>query len=196
MKAYCINLDRRPERMESFNKNNLPFEIERVSGIDMDMGNIGCTLSHFKLLRTQTEFPFIIFEDDCVFIEPWSLVEKAMRQLPKDWDALWLGATLDTQLKRYSENLFRLNKAYCTHAIIYNSKRMVDYILQNFKGFNGRKIIDVFYYEDVQKRFNCYITYPLTTVQAPGVSDVMKRMPDDSEYQWRIDCYNKFTREV
>ena len=194
MTAFVINLDDRPERLEMFCKNVFPFEVERASAIKMDDGGIGCGLTHFKILREQDKFPFVIFEDDCVMIEPWSLVEKAMSQLPEDWDALWLGGTLDAPLKRYSENLFRLRNAYCTHAIIYNTQKIVDYILNNFDTWHGRKVIDVFYHSDVQERFNCFITYPMTTIQASGFSDVMNRTPDDSEYQWRIDCYNKFTR--
>jgi len=194
MKSFVINLNHRKDRMEAFSHNKFPFDVERVSAIERDNGAEGCILSHFQILESQKEYPFVIFEDDCQLIEPWSLVEKAMSQLPEDWDALWLGATLDAPLKRYSENLFRLNKGYCTHAIIYNSQRMVDYILNNFASTKGRKIIDVFYYETIQELFNCFITYPMVALQAEGWSDIMKRAPADPEYQWRLDCYNKFTQ--
>jgi GR25 family glycosyltransferase involved in LPS biosynthesis len=194
MKAFVINLDNRPSRLEMFRKNIFPFEVERISAIQMLDGAMGCALTHFKILKEQTMFPFAIFEDDCVMIEPWSLVEKAISQLPEDWDALWLGGTVDTPLKRYSDNLFRLKKTYCTHAIIYNSQKIVDYILNNFDTWHGRKIIDIFYYSDVQEKFNCFITYPMAALQAEGFSDIMNRTPDDSEYQWRLYCYNKFTK--
>ena len=194
MKAYVINLDDRPERMISFNRNIFPFEVERVSAIKTDDGAVGCAKTHFGILREQNEFPFVIFEDDCVMVAPWDYVEKAMDQLPSDWDALWLGATLDTPLKRYSDNLFRLKRAYTTHAIIYNTQRMIDYVLTSFDAYKGRKIIDVFYYEDVQEKFNCFITYPMMALQAEGYSDIMQRKPRDDEHQWRLDCYNKFTK--
>jgi GR25 family glycosyltransferase involved in LPS biosynthesis len=198
MKAYLINIDHRPERMVSFKHNKFPFEVERVSAVETNDGSLGCNLSHLKILRSQREFPFVIFEDDCVMVQPWEEVEKAIEQLPRDWDALWLGATLDAPIKRYSSNLFHLQKAYCTHAIIYNSQRVVDYI-SNFLGIylattKGKKIIDLFYYEDVQDKFNCFITYPMMAVQAEGYSDIMKRTPGDDEHQWRWDCYNKFTK--
>lgn len=194
MKAFVVNLDERPDRMITFKDNVFPFEVERVSAIKHPVGSTGCTLTHFGIFERQKEFPFVIFEDDCKMVQPWGLVEKAMSQLPPDWDALWLGATLDAPLKRYSENTFRLKRGYCTHAIIYNSQRMVDYILSNFSTSAGRKIIDVFYYEDVQDKFNCFITYPMVALQAEGWSDVMQRVPRDDEYQWRLDCYNKFTQ--
>lgn len=194
MKAYVINLDRRPERMISFQKNKFPFEVERVSGIEMEDAAMGCATTHFNIMRTQKEFPFAIFEDDCVLVHPWEMVENAMSQLPDDWDALWLGATLDAPIRRYSKNLFKLNRAYCTHAIIYNSKTMIDYILENFIK-EDRKIIDVFYHNDVQFKFKCFITYPMMALQLEGYSDIMHRTPEDWEYGWRLDCYNKFTNE-
>jgi len=196
MKAYVINLDNRPDRMETFKENIFPFDVERVSAIKMDNGALGCTLTHFEIFKKNTEYPFVIFEDDCQFIEPWSLVEKAMSQLPDNWDALWLGATLDAPLKRYSENLFRLRRAYCTHAIMYNSPKIIEYILNNFLPFDGRKIIDVFYHKDVQENFNCFITYPMTTIQRNSMSDVMKREQDDSDQIWRKKCYYKYTNEI
>lgn len=198
MKAYVINLDRRPERMVSFNENKFPFEVERVSAIETTDGGIGCNLSHISILNKQHEFPFIIFEDDCKMVAPWGDVENAMSQLPDDYDALWLGATLDGKIERYSANLFRLKRGYCTHAIIYNSQRMVDFILNTMdhymKTTKGKPIIDLFYYEHVQEIYNCYITYPMMALQAEGYSDIMKRTPGLDEHQWRHDQYNKFTK--
>ena len=37
MKAYVVNLDSRPERLETFKENTFPFDITRVSAIKMDM---------------------------------------------------------------------------------------------------------------------------------------------------------------
>ena len=199
MKAYVINLDDRPERMVEFNKNKFPFEVTRFSAIKTENGQDGCNMSHFTIMKQQTEFPFIILEDDCVMISPWSDVENAMLQLPDDWDALWLGATLDAPIKRHSDNLYRVKQAYCTHAVIYNSQRIIDYILKEFDPFQPtithKKVIDVFYYEKIQEKFNCYITYPMMALQTGGYSDIMKRIPGDDEFQWRLDCYNKFTKE-
>jgi len=196
MRAYVINLDSRPDRMVEFEKNRLPFSVERISATPHENGATGCLLSHFKIFKHNTEYPFVVFEDDCKFVQPWSLVERAMGQLPEGWDALWLGGTLDAPLKRYSENLFHLKKAYCTHAIIYNSPQMIEYILSNFDTFAGRKIIDVFYRNDVQERFNCFLTYPMTTIQAGGYSDVMNRMQDETDQAWRLKQFNKYTCDI
>lgn len=194
MKAFVVNLDERPDRMVEFNKNEFPFPVERVSAIKTENGAEGCTLTHLKLLGEQHEFPVAIFEDDCVMLKPWSFVEEAMKQLPPDWDALWLGATLDTPLVRYSENLFRLRRAYCTHAIIYNSRELIDFTINNYYIVNRKRIIDMFYYQYVQDKFNCYITYPVTTKQFGGLSNVMGRQWTNQDDEWIQQCYDKFMK--
>ena len=194
VRAYVINLDERPDRMVEFNKNQFPFPVERISGVKSENGAIGCTLSHFNLLKTQQEFPFVVFEDDCVMLQPWSFVEEAMKQLSSDWDALWLGATLDTPLVRYSENLFRLKRGYCTHAIIYNSRELIDYTLTHYATVDHKRIIDIFYYQFVQEKFNCFITYPITTKQLGGLSNVMGREWTGEDDKWIQQCYDKFMR--
>ena len=173
MRAYVINLDSRPDRMESFNKNVFPFPIERVSGVVASCGEDGCTKSHLGILSKQKEFPFMVLEDDCLLIEPWSVVEEAMTQLPENWDALWLGATLRKPIARYSKNLHVLKGAYTTHAIIYNSKRIVDFIVNHHRTPSGTNL-DIFLKRIVQERFNCFITRPMCVIQMSDWSDIAK----------------------
>ena len=174
MKAFVVNLKDRPDRLIGFKENQFPFKVNRFNAIKTDPGWIGCTESQLVILSRQTEFPFAIFEDDCQLINSWDIVEKAVSQLPDDWDMLYLGATLMKPIERYSDNLFRLKEGLCAHAIIYNSKRIVDYILNNFDRYENerRKTIDVFYAYDVQEKFNCFITYPLVATQRAGFSDI------------------------
>ena len=194
MKAFVINLPERTDRMELFKENQFPFEVERFEAIKTDPGWDGCTLSQLIILRKQKEFPFIIFEDDCVLLHPWEVVETAMKQLPEDWDLLYLGATLMRPIEKYSENLFRLKNGYCAHAIIYNSKRVVDYILSRYNDFfifsNERHTLDVFYYSQVQERFNCFIVSPLVATQRPGFSDIENM---NVNYEQIINHFNRYT---
>lgn len=192
MKAFVINLDSRPDRLEQFKMNNIPFDVLRFSGVISICGEDGCTNSHITLLRKyKDQTPFIIFEDDCMLLEPWSTVENAMKQLPEDWDCLYLGATVRTPLKRYSENLFRLKKGWANQAIIYNSKRMIDFILNNHNTPSGKNI-DIFYSKVVQQQFNCYIIYPLVATQRKGYSDISKQEVDFREYI--ENSYKKFVQ--
>ena len=194
MKAFVMNLESRPDRMAEFQKNIFPFEVERFNAIKTYPGWKGCTASQLTILALQNEFPFIVFEDDCVLLQPWSVAENAMKQLPEDWDLLYLGATLMNPIERYSENLFRLKTAYCAHAIIYNSKRVVDYILNNYQRFfrnsPERNTLDVFYFTEIQEKFNCYIVSPLVATQRPGFSDIENMNVD---YTQIINHFNIYT---
>ena len=194
MKGYVMNLGERPDRMVEFQKNIFPFEVERFNAIRLEPGWKGCTESQLVILSRQKEFPFAIFEDDCVLLQPWIVVERAMEQLPKNWDLLYLGATLMRPVERYSENLFWLKGGYCAHAIIYNSKRVVDYVLQEhgnfFRNSPERNTLDVFYFCDVQEKFNCFIVNPLVATQRPGFSDIENMNVD---YTQIINHFNIYT---
>ena len=191
MKAFVINLDSRADRLESFLNQSFPFEVERFPGVVAERGQDGCAASHLAVIGKQTEFPFIVFEDDCVLIRPWSIVEEAMSQLPADWDALWLGAMVKQRLKRYSRNLYRLKRAYSLHAVIYNTKRMVDYIVTKHYRTNGENL-DVFYCHEVQARFNCFITYPIVATQRSDVSDIGGKFTNNAEDI--VTYYNTYVR--
>lgn len=171
MTGMVINLDGRPDRLETFRRQEFPFEVKRIKAIKSRIGEDGCTQSHLLALRSITEFPTFIAEDDCKMLVPWSEVEKAMSQLPNDFDALWLGANLQRPLKRYSDNLFILREAYCLHATIYNSQRMIDFILNNHNTPSGKNL-DIFYHDVVMERFNCYAVFPMCANQRDGVSNI------------------------
>ena len=177
MKAYCINLPERTDRwkltVQEFTKTD--FELVRFEGVKGSPGWAGCRDSHLKLLSEIRDQVFMICEDDIVFhTEIKNLLPVVMGQL-KDWDMLYLGATLNSPLKMYSENLYRLENAWTTHAIIYNNHRVVNYILQNKE--NIRKI-DVFFLHEIQDKFNCFVTYPMLATQRPGHSDVINKYTD------------------
>lgn len=72
----------------------------------------------------------LFLEDDCVFRQ-YNHLEKALSELPVDWDICYLGANLlNGQPERYSKHLFRVKSAWTTHAIGYNRK-VVPYLLNN-----------------------------------------------------------------
>jgi hypothetical protein len=192
MRAIVINLDERKDRMEQFRKNKFPFEVERFSALRGTCGQDGFTLSTRTVLSQITEFPTLVCEDDCVMLENWMVVQRAMAELPDDFDALWFGATLTTPLERYSEHLFRLKRAYTTHAIIYNSQKMIDYILGLHvpSGVN----LDIFYFLKVQEEFNCFITDPICATQSDGLSDISGQEMKFHDYI--IESYNKYTNEI
>lgn len=100
LEIKCVNLDRRPERMEKFNERclNLSSVVDRFSAIDgynlktplhpqlyhlfdkndynYRCGIVGCALSHIKILidyiNSDSSKPFLmVMEDDMYFNEKW-----------------------------------------------------------------------------------------------------------------------------
>ena len=127
---YVINLDREEEKMQKLHndmvKNN--YHYERFSAIDgkkikeddyrikkyfgktknYSMGQKCCTLSHIaiwnKIKKKKTPYN-IILEDDVIIPEDLHInIKKYLKQLPEDWDFLFLGGNRIIGNK-YSENL-------------------------------------------------------------------------------------------
>lgn len=187
MKAICINLKERPERWKEFQSQKLPFDVERFEAIKDSIGWWGCRLSYISVMTLVEGLTFVC-EDDCLFLKDWPFIEDVMKQLPDEWDLLYLGATLNEPLIRYSENLYVLKKGWTTHAILFNGNKVANYILENQSKI--RKI-DVFLADYVQPNFKCFLTYPLCATQRPGYSDIINRQQDYAVIKERYDKYVK-----
>jgi len=177
-RVYLINLDEREDRWEQAKLEFSKFHIDnyiRFPAIKNEVGHVGCAESHLSLLQKMQEEKvekFLIMEDDFTFKgNPLETLSNAIQQLPADWDMLYLGASTYSPLKRYSKNLFHLHEAYSTHAIGYNNKNggLLDYILNHRREVD---IIDVYFRENIQDKFNCFISYPLICAQKNSFSDV------------------------
>jgi GR25 family glycosyltransferase involved in LPS biosynthesis len=194
MKAFVINCKNSDERLQLFYENKFPFLVKRFEALEGDTPadrDFISGLSHLAIMKEQTEFPFAVFEDDCLLLHPWEKVIEAMSQLPQDWDALWLGATLQKPIERYSDNLYRLKNGHALHAVIYNSKPLINFAIANYTR-ERFKVLDVLTAYTIQHKFNCYITYPLVATQRACVSDINGRFLDN--YNEIINSYNKYTK--
>jgi len=191
--TYCINLDHRTDKWENTveESKKIGVDLIRFPAIRERVGHDGCRKSHLKLLsETVGEGIFMVTEDDFKIIvdDPIGITLKAYSQLPDDWDMFYLGATLNEPLEQYSENLYRLKRAWATHAFIYNNQNgVVDYILKN----HNTKKFSVFLCDDVQFKFNCYITYPMVATQRAGHSDILRHYVDYKVIEKRYKKYVK-----
>jgi len=179
MRKYLINLDKRKDKLETVTKELHRVGIKnwiRYPAIDMPDGHRGCTESHMHVLNMAPNTgTFFVMEDDIKFLQPLSVLRKAMGQLPDDWDCLFLGATLTEPQERYSDNLFRLTSGWTTHGVLWNNRNGVkDYALNNLKD-SDRKI-DVYYNRTIKQKFNCFVTFPMVATQTQGFSDTMKNI--------------------
>ena len=190
MNTYCINLKNRRNKWVKVQKEAVKLDIKliRFDAIFNTHGHTGCFLSHTTLLsQVKDEGVFMIIEDDIKVLEPLETLDKAIKQLPDDWDMLYLGATPKKKLKRYSDNLFILSGVLCTHAVIYNNQNgIVDYILDNARG-----IIDAYYRDNIHDKFNCYITYPIVCCQASGFSDTTRWWKEEGHMEEKYKLYTR-----
>jgi hypothetical protein len=192
MKSYLINLDRRVDRW-NYVKEHLAdhgIKVTRFSAIDTKPGWSGCKQSHLAVMELcKDEQYFIIFEDDVEMIESADYVAMAIEQLPRDWDALYLGASPKEPQVRYSDNLFRLKNAHVTHCIMWHNRPggAVEYIKAHKDEI--RKIDDYFA-TVIQPKFNCFVCYPMVMSQKQFSSDTCTR----SDVSTILSNYNQFCK--
>jgi pyruvyltransferase len=112
-KVYVINLDRSKERMAAFKAHVEDLgglDFERFSAVDgkkienpksfnfptkKSLGSLGCLLSHYQLIKNafkEKSESILILEDDTRFSPQLKEnLGKSLKELPKDWDFLFLG---------------------------------------------------------------------------------------------------------
>lgn len=120
LKTYVLNLDRRPDRWESFKSKSKCIEFlnyERFSAVDgrilestsqlqrifdgndynMNVGAVGCAMSYFKmiieLIYSEEHDTFLFLEDDIEFVRNFDIkFMHVCKQLKNlDWDIVFIG---------------------------------------------------------------------------------------------------------
>lgn len=192
----CINLDRRPERWRRMSRRFAEHGIRgvrRFPALDGESlripthwrhtpGAYGCLRSHLRVVAEARESGLpgvLIFEDDAVFDPRFREKFGAyIKQLPPDWDMLYLGALHKDELIPVSENVVRLTRSNSTYAYALR-----DTIFDAFVELNERA-------EDVldnncfvlQKQFKCYCFRPHLAWVETGYSDAQRRL----EQHWYL----------
>lgn len=196
MKIYVINRDDRPDRLklvrEEFKEQEM--NAHRFSAVIDRVGCRGCRDSHLTIMdKCKDEKMFAIFEDDAQFIFNKDLTSAFVAQSLKDlaefknWDALFLGASPQEPQMRYSNTLYRLKNAKCTHAIIWNNRPngAVEYILSHKEDIQK---FDRYLYEVIMPEFNLFLMSPMLVTQRQSRSDIAKK----SDCFSIIRNYNKY----
>ncbi len=179
---FCINLEERKDRWNSFliQKDNYPFlsNTERFNAIKHARGAEGCKLSYLTLFDHCIQNNInevLILEDDVLFLnDVENTLQLAINQLPENWDLLYLGLNTHKKLDRYSDNLFKVKSSFATHAILYNNRNNVmNYIIEKK---DSCPVIDVFYSNEIQPKFQCFTVYPIIATQNNSYSDIEKKV--------------------
>ena len=149
----CITLKHRVHAKKVFADAGL--DIEFVEGIRDADPYTGCKKSHLKCVGLAKERGYknlLVFEDDVVFIRPLNYLDKAIPELPEDWELFYLGIRLKKVPRIHSKHLLRVKAGKTTHAVAYNG-RVFDLILAN--PFSS---MDCYCFEVMQPRKHCYCT--------------------------------------
>jgi hypothetical protein len=184
MKAYYINLDRRPDRRKhienEFRKQGTVIDYERIEAVDMpDFGNLGCTDSHIiameKFISGEEEY-CIIFEDDFFFTRKFS---KSFKFPECEWDVILISGNVLDAIDCGVPGFKKVIDAQaCSGYIVH--RNFAPKLLANFK--EGRDLlsehkdipkhaIDI-YWKLLQPTSRWFVCEPKFGIQAPGYSDI------------------------
>ena len=183
---YVVNLDRRPDRMQSiqFEMDYIGWDFERFSAVDTnDHG--GCSLSHIEIIKRAIEKGLdevMVIEDDCS-IMPYakSLIEKITTDTEGiDYGIFNLSPTLNRPVNRsdqYSTLLDFTNfppkleyhrGIFATNMIVYHHSVYDEVLKLEPKENLGYYAIDDFIYQFIMSKKQSYA--PVIPI-APQISD-------------------------
>jgi len=195
-KVYVINLDRRPDRFDSFKKELEKYgieNVERFSAIDGNTimsnnipllaGEIGVLESHLQIIQNCKEKGFknvLILEDDVYFTEEILKINEYMSMVPTDWDFIYFGGNhvYGKPPQLINQKVIKLNFTVALQCVAINSSmfEIIEAILPK-----RQKQVDA-YYAELHNIFNAYGFYPNMAKQTAGFSDIQNRNVDYSNY--------------
>lgn len=171
--VVLINLDRRTDRLEAFDKRVAEQGIfyQRFSAVDMKDPVAGCRESHIAVLENYPDDPLFIFEDDALFVDDFeNKFTAAMKALPDDWDMAYLGAHI-LEAEDFNEYWLKSGAASSTHAYAIKGKQFRQKAINTLKAHNGHSDRAL---SDIHKESKVYIVKSTLIWQAPGYSDIQE----------------------
>lgn len=200
--VFCINLDRRTDRLESFTRQVNKYDLgsfTRVSAIDgrdisknqpsnkINPGCLGLIVTVEQIILssiTKNYNSILIVEDDCVFTDEVRNIDKYFDKLPNDWDLLYFGGNHNlhmgqAQPKIINDKVWKLHNTYTTHFVGIKSQ-MFQTILSSIS--NKLEPLDVTY-SRLQKKHIAYSFYPAIAKQLHDFSDIENKIIN---YDWLI----------
>lgn len=196
---YYINLDHREDRRTEFLEQMrlLSFPKEKITRISAiykpDIAILGCAQSHILAIKTFLESPYktcLILEDDFNIRNPdeFNLFFNHMKKASNiSWDLLMLSgiftkseATTVPFLRRVFD--LQTTSSYCIKKSfapillknLEEGAEGLEYVFRATGRIEHSLCLDI-YWRDLQKKYNCYVSYPLLGYQRPSFSDIQRR---------------------
>jgi hypothetical protein len=201
-RIYCINLDRRKDRLELFQEETKRWGLEgirRYPGMDgndlperykgtrkFPRSAIGLVMTNIKILEeclSDQVSSVLILEDDVVFTPRMRSAGEILGGLPENWDSLYLGGNHNSHKgvsppKKVSDGLCKIHHTFSTHAVGFKGD-FIQKVLDRIRRVDSP--LDVAY-TDLQKIHNFYCFYPALAVQRSGYSDIQNQTMDYSKW--------------
>ena len=190
-KSYCINLDKRPDRLENFNNQVIKYNLGnyiRVSAFDGDSLGYdtkitnGISNGNFGLLKTNINIiddaisnklnSILIMEDDCYFTEEIVNIDTYFNYLPNDWDMLYMGGNHIIEPTYINKKICKIRLTYTTHFVGIKSTVFQE-ILKILEPKNHP--IDLLY-TLIQQSYNVYTFTPAIAKQMVGFSNIENKI--------------------
>ncbi len=196
----CISLKKRNDRRDWINSHLPMFNIkyEFFDAItdnneyninfpkEYNKGQIGCFLSHYKLLKTHNSNKILgIFEDDVElcddFLDRFKYIEDNFNL---DWDIFFLSSYyhLNDHKDRWNKSgdfeltdtkyIHRVYGAFTTHSYLVNPKSINKILKLIDENINDTYAIDHVYCAKIESKLNCYSFTPGMANQRVSYSDV------------------------
>jgi GR25 family glycosyltransferase involved in LPS biosynthesis len=208
-KIYCVNLPNSADRRKAV---SIQFELfgilDRVifdfapvppkeikwSNDDFRPGILGCSLSHLKIMFNAIESDcsnFLVFEDDiklnCDLLDnSMSRLGGSLKEIPPDWDILYLGGKPTAKVERLSNNLVSINdRMLGTYAYAFNRKAVIEFVNLIFEMMFGNACDTILGGYAINK--NTFCVYPPLFSTIPGISLVRganRNYTDDTKRSW------------
>lgn len=205
-RIYCINLKRRTDRWEEslkeFEKLDIADDVIRFEAIDIQPGIIGCTKSHYEIIKIAEQDKcenILVFEDDLELTKHPSvakeIISNSMEQLLRyynAYDMLYLGGNVpeDKSLfKRIDENLSQISICKTTHAYVISNYAFKPFLNHfdnidwedswNWSQSNEQRCnIDKWYINNIHSKGRTFGVYPCLFNQRSNHSDLLHRNSD------------------
>lgn len=201
-KVYCINLDKRTDRLEKFQNQVVKYDLgsyTRISAVDgntlkindytnrLNPGELGLVLTNLEIIRDAKKNQYnsiLILEDDCSFSEEILKIEDYFSKLPPNWDMIYMGGNHNTHMGVQgplivNDKIIKLHSTYSTH-LIGIKDTLFDQVENMISKY--QEPLDVSYVK-LQKTFNVYSFYPAIASQIVDFSDIQNKVTD---YRWLI----------
>jgi GR25 family glycosyltransferase involved in LPS biosynthesis len=197
-KVFLINLEHNRERLNQaenhLRKWQLPHErFDAVYAKQLNIrhddsrftqGMVGCFLSHFFIFQQAVREGwdcFLVLEDDFEPVPGFDyLFENAWKQVPEDWQFLWLGWQLPTnktaaRITRHNDYWMTTTALWGTQAYVVRGKEAIRTIYEDIKIMHDQ--IDLQLIGRSLHQIKHYCIYPSAVSQTGAGTDVQNIKP-------------------